>query len=593
MAIDPRTLDTRSGGEARDYLTIYRQLMSVAATILPEWTYRGEDDFGVALTQLVAYLSDHHHYRNDATFRDLSPATTLDYLAMLRLAEWLGYRARRADSAAVELLLSFDADLDEDQTLPVGTAFTGTYQGRTVTFETIDDEVLAAGQSDFAVQVWEGSSAGPSSLGFASGAANEVFALGRPDAIYGGREEDIQVTIAGEQATWIPFLAGARSTQLAFWVREADDGDLEIRFGDGDTGRLLPVGAEVQASYRVGGGPAGRVPENTITQTSKVFYDNSGAALTFTVINPFRSHGGPPADDLETIRKYAPRAFAAQGRAVTRGDYETFALQVPGVHRVRAVRTGIDGVTLYVVPSDANEGPIAFPVLERRVSNLMTLVATATDYIYVRQADLVPIDVSLTVRARRLARTGSLRQAVRDRFLSPPPPAALALADATELRGEAGGILWEGSLDLGQQLRFSDMVRSIDTMSQVDYLDVAKYTRRPTFTWRVASGDAALEGDVGITVATVEEEWVITFTSETEFMVEGSVSGLQENTGELDEAYASDNGEVAFTIAAGDAAMAPGDWARLRVSAVTGNIQLGSNEFPVVGDLDINVSGGT
>lgn len=589
MAGTTYSLDTRAGGEARDWLAIYRQLMSLVPAICPEWTYRGEDDPGVVLVQLQTWLADHLHYRNDATFRDASPATTLDFTHMLRLAEWLGYQARRADSAAVELVLAFDSALESDQTIPERTAFTGTFNGRQVTYETVQPEVLEAGLTHYAIQVWEGQSVGPVVLGAAAGTANEVFRLGRPDAIYGGRAEDIVVTVDGDPAVWIPFLAGARPTQIAYWVREADDGDLEIRFGDGDAGRLLPAGAEVAATYRVGGGPDGRIGEGVLTDTTLALYDDAGDEIDFTVTNPYRSHGGPPAEDLESIRRSAFKAFTAQGRAVTREDYESFALRVPGVHRARAVRSGIDGVVIYVVPSDANDGPIDFPVLARRVESLMRLVATATDYVYVRQADLIPIDVSLEVISRKTVRPGTLKQLVRDRFLVAPSAAVLRLVDPLELRGEQGGILWEGSVDLGQHLRQSDMVRSIDTMRDVDYLNVLRYARRPAFVWKQQTGDAALADEVTISATTVNEEWRLTFTSETEFVVEGSTSGLQEATGELDTPYTSDDAQIAFTLEAGDHPMSPTDYALIQVSPLTGNIQLGPNEFPIAGRLDIDV----
>lgn len=71
-------------------------------------------------------------------------------------------------------------------------------------------------------------------------------------------------------------------------------------------------------------------------------------------------------------------------------------------------------------------------------------------------------------------------------------------------------------------------------------------------------------GLVTVSVATLTEDWTITCTDDTTegeevWSVTGTVSGLQTATATTGVEYTSDNGEVSFTITAGDTAFAAGD----------------------------------
>ena len=65
----PQQVSLISGGVNRDYSTIYKDLESLIPHFTKEWTYHGENDFGVALLQLFSYLGDHLHYRADTPSR--------------------------------------------------------------------------------------------------------------------------------------------------------------------------------------------------------------------------------------------------------------------------------------------------------------------------------------------------------------------------------------------------------------------------------------------------------------------------------------------------------------------------------------------
>ena len=91
----PIPLDVRSGGVHRDYAAIFNDLVRIAPVLLPEWTYMGQDDFGVAMLGLLSYTADHIKYDADRVEREISLAGTVSKLQRVapghasRMGEWV------------------------------------------------------------------------------------------------------------------------------------------------------------------------------------------------------------------------------------------------------------------------------------------------------------------------------------------------------------------------------------------------------------------------------------------------------------------------------------------------------------------------
>ena len=114
-------------------------------------------------------------------------------------------------------------------------------------------------------------------------------------------------------------------------VREDDDGNSFVQFGDGETGAKLSSGQKnVVAAYRTGIGAAGvleqdKKPSATgkLSQLEKVYL-------------PGEVVGGGEAEDGDNAREAAPGKMQSLGRLVGLADFEAEALALPGVVKVRA-----------------------------------------------------------------------------------------------------------------------------------------------------------------------------------------------------------------------------------------------------------------
>lgn len=567
MTTLPKLVDLKAGGVNRDYTTIYADLARLIPHYTPEWTYTGDNDFGIVLLQLMAYMGHHLHHRADATLRDRS-LYSCEHVELVReLAEWVGYRAKRATAAETTLTVRLAAAQSVAVTIPAWSVFTASRPDGTVYFENPEPLTIPAGATSGTVVVVEGRRNVGRYLGATQGLPFEPFYVDAADVIFNWQPSDFVVTVGDAEATLFEYPSDATADDLAYTVRQLRDGRLELRFGNGTYGKLVPTGAAVGITYRTGGGRRGNVPAGTVTQVvSSLVVDGTEISLSCT--NAARASGGDVAEPIADIKRNAPAFFKAQNRLVTAADYEQAALSVPGVFQCKAVASGVGGVLLYIVPQGAQDGDVLTDELRSRILRRVNAQRTCPDVVSVRQATLVPIDVTLDLHIYANQRRAVVADRVLKLFLDP------------------GGILHFASGNLGKALRLSDMINLVEDVAGVDYVDVQLYTLRPRLELRGAMGNGALTSDgVTLGLTALEQTWELAFTSPLTYVVTGSVSGRQATTGDVGVAYANDANDVMWTVAAGAQPFAAGDRGLIRVGRPAWNITLLPYEFPVAGKI--------
>ncbi len=112
-----------------------------------------------------------------------------------------------------------------------------------------------------------------------------------------------------------------------FYLQESEDEQYEIFFGDNVFGKALEDGNFITASYIVSNGDAANGVNSfqfagrlVYTQGSTEYAVTSGISLLTTA---GASSGGDSIESVESVKKYAPRIYASQNRALTSNDYET------------------------------------------------------------------------------------------------------------------------------------------------------------------------------------------------------------------------------------------------------------------------------
>jgi len=117
------------------------------------------------------------------------------------------------------------------------------------------------------------------------------------------------------------------SNSNVYFIQESEDERYELIFGDNVFGKKLENGNFITANYIASNGDsangvsdftfAGRI---TYTRNSLSYDVTSGISL-FNV--GLIASGGEEIEGVESIKKYAPRIYASQNRALTANDYET------------------------------------------------------------------------------------------------------------------------------------------------------------------------------------------------------------------------------------------------------------------------------
>jgi predicted phage baseplate assembly protein len=145
-----------------------------------------------------------------------------------------------------------------------------------------------------------------------------------------GRRTTLAVSVNGIRWTEVGSFFGAGPQSEVYTVRQNDDGESVIHFGDGVTGARLPTGVDnITATYRFGAGAA-KPPAGAIGQIAKP------AVGLRRVVNPVAAGGGADADQPKDVRRNAPASALLLGRAVSVPDFEALAREFGGVINAHA-----------------------------------------------------------------------------------------------------------------------------------------------------------------------------------------------------------------------------------------------------------------
>jgi predicted phage baseplate assembly protein len=235
-----------------------------------------------------------------------------------------------------------------------------------------------------------------------------------------------------------------------------------LRFGDGEQGRLPPMGALVAARrYRTGGGRAGNVGTGTINQALGPIGGMESVA------NVAPAEGGADAEIPEAVAHRGPYSVRARGRAVVADDFAIMAREAsPSVAVARALpardasgRPAAGWVTLVIIPSSAEPRPFPSFGLRQQVRRHIEErtagdIAAATQVV-VAGPEYQAVDVFATLVLVRGVEAGAVERAVRqaiETFLHP-------------LRGGPSGQGWSP----GDDVYLSDVAAVVERIDGVDY----------------------------------------------------------------------------------------------------------------------------
>ena len=137
----------------------------------------------------------------------------------------------------------------------------------------------------------------------------------------------ISVTVDTSKYVKQDSLFGVTDTSKVYFIQEIEDERYELIFGDGVFGKALVEGNSIQTSYITSNGDSAN-GINQFTYSGRITYNRNSTEFTVTsgislLTTSLQSSGGETIEPVESIKKYAPRIYASQNRALTANDFET------------------------------------------------------------------------------------------------------------------------------------------------------------------------------------------------------------------------------------------------------------------------------
>ncbi len=291
-----------------------------------------------SIVDLLAYNTYITSYNANMVANEVFIDTATLRENVVALARNIGYtpRSRKAATSSI----SFFVDTTDitpkpaSLTLRKGTvaASNGRFGGTSGAFCILDDITVPVinGIASFNnISIFEGSSLVKN---FTYSARNPQQKFILPNA--GIDTELLRVTVKNNQSSTASvtytlqdnlFYAGSNSK--IYYLQEVADERYELFFGDGVFGQQLEDQNYITVSYIVTNGDSGN-GMNQFRFNGKITYTRDGEEYTVTsgislLTTDYSSRGGDSIEAVESVRKFAPKIYSTQNRAVTADDYET------------------------------------------------------------------------------------------------------------------------------------------------------------------------------------------------------------------------------------------------------------------------------
>lgn len=281
-----------------------------------------------------------------------------------------------------------------------------------------------------------------------------------------------------EGARWQPQrdLGGCGRFERVFVAESESDGSCQLRFGNGQQGRLPTSTTRLRATYRVDHGTEDSIGPDTLT---RIVSDDGRIEA---VRNLLPARGALAPEPLSQVRLCAPAIFAHQHSAVSASDYAALVEQHPEVVRA-VVRQGWSGARplLRIWVDRAGRTPLD-PPFQRELRAFLAPYRLLGQDIVIEPPVPVSLELGLVVRVRASVSRQATQLALRHAFGS------------ARLPGGQTGFFHPDNFSFGQPVYLSQIVERALRVSGVADVQIQTFQR-----WGLPPGDALQTGrlDVG------------------------------------------------------------------------------------------------
>lgn len=382
-----------------DYDGFKDSLFQIAKGEFDKWTDTLESNQGVMFIEWIAFVAASLAYMQNFHARQGFVPTVTEAEALANLAKQYAYEIPNNTAALVTVKIS-NADgvpFLADVIIPEGTQLT-TDGTESLIFETIEDLTIPQGAVFGEVGAKNQETKTEGDVGDGTSDFKSEMTYG--PFIQGS----MIVTVNGVVWTQVDDFLDSDGTDEHYRVEVNSDQIAKVIFGDGVSGKVPEVNADIVYEYKVGGGSVGNVPPGSIVNIPGSFFDVNNNPVDLVVINETESSGGGDREDIEVTKLRLPKSIAAKEITINYEDFQVNIGNVPGVARVNVKTVNDDPqipentVFCFILPANADtlEPALEAQILEemeknpRPLTQNMILVGPSFVNIPIVIKDLVP-----------------------------------------------------------------------------------------------------------------------------------------------------------------------------------------------------------
>lgn len=404
----------------QDYWSMKTRLVDfIKQNYKKDFTDFVESSLGIMLIENWAFIADTLSFKMDQIANEVFIDTVTEIDNAFRLAKLVGFKPQPPIAAKSSWTATLNNPVLSDIIIPTPFEVAVSVGGERVTVDlypadSSDDPIF-----DQDIIIPAGSIANASIVGLegrtrvqqdsGTGGVSQTITLADGPVIY----DSIRVRVDGVNWDEVEFFTDSQPRR-EFRVEFDSEYNAFVIFGNNRSGLIPSSGSTIFVQYRVGGGNRGNLISNSVTKQTVINVDSIPYPVPVSFSNYTSSRNGYDGDTIEDIRYKLPRWIRTQNRAVTGLDYKTIADQFVTPYHGKIGKSnailrnyGCSGniVDLYVLAlENVDFLSIASDELKNRLNKRIEEVKMLTDYVCIKNGEVIPVDISVDIVMDRFYR---------------------------------------------------------------------------------------------------------------------------------------------------------------------------------------------
>lgn len=291
-----------------------------------------ESDLAVMLIENWAFIADTLSFKMDQIANEIYIDTVGEVDNAFRLALLVGFKpqppigSRSLWSATITNALDTDLVIPTPVQIPitteVGQRMIELYPADSENQPIFDENIIISAGSFLTTAIVGLEGRTYDEIATGTGEVNQFIELSQGPVIW----NSIRVRVNGTEWEQVDYFTDSQPRQ-EFRVEYGPAYNGFIIFGNNRAGQIPTIGANIEISYRVGGGVVGNIVTGAVEMAKNYIVPGFDFRVPVTFRNYTRGEFGYAGDTLDDIKRKLPQWLKTQNRVVSGSDIETFAGQ--------------------------------------------------------------------------------------------------------------------------------------------------------------------------------------------------------------------------------------------------------------------------